>query len=139
MLETQKFARKSFEIEAVRVTEENMADVANWCHGTVMRTERGADQKNDTFIKVRVLRPMSDRQTQAHVGDWVLYAGTGFKVYSDRSFKKHFTKVSDGVVMHEVDRSAETGQFVSSGVAKEHPDTTVHESFTVAEVAEGSE
>lgn len=85
-LKTDKFARKPFYVDAIQVTAENMEAVAEWCQGDVVKTE--APKAN--YIKVRVHRPMTPRQTQAFVGDWVLYAGTGFKVYTDRAFQGSF-------------------------------------------------
>lgn len=85
-LKTDKFARKPFYVDAIQVTGENMEAVAEWCQGNVVK----AEPPKASYIKVRVHRPMTPRQTQAFVGDWVLYAGTGFKVYNDRAFRNHF-------------------------------------------------
>lgn len=84
MIETTRYVRKPFEVEAVEVTAENMAEVAAWCHGEIL------SETNGNFIKVRVARVLNERQTKAYVGDWVLYAGTGFKVYTAKAFKKTF-------------------------------------------------
>lgn len=89
MLQTTKFTRKPFEVDAVQVTAENIEEVAKWCQGEVI-TEDG-----QPCVKVRVLRALNDRQTKAFVGDWVLYAGTGYKVYIDKAFKKSFTEKSE--------------------------------------------
>lgn len=91
-METQKFTRKPFEVDAVQVTAENMKEVANWCQGEI----KGNDSGDGRYIKVRVLRVMSEKQTQAYVGDWVLYAGTGYKVYTAKAFKNSFEPL-DGV------------------------------------------
>ena len=92
-METRKFARKPFFVDAVRVTSENMERVAEWCQGDVNTIQNG--QSDERYVKVRVHRPMTDRQTQAFVGDWVLYAGTGFKVYTPKAFEKSFEEVVD--------------------------------------------
>lgn len=83
-LQTERYARKPFYVDAVQVTKENLDLVAEWCHGDVQKNSFGQ------FVKVRVHRPLNDRQTQAFPGDWVLYAGTGFKVYTDKAFEKSF-------------------------------------------------
>jgi len=88
MIQTEKFVRKPFYVEAIKVTEENMTEVATWCNGEVL-----TDAKDVRYIHVRVHRPLNPRQTQAYVGDLVLYAGTGYKVYTQRSFDKSFTSV----------------------------------------------
>ena len=96
MIETAKFQRKPFEIEAVQVTEENLEDVAKWCDGVV---ETHGDSQH---IKVRVHRPLNERQTKAFVGDWVLYAGTGYKVYTDKAFKKSFEPAKKPIVVNQM-------------------------------------
>jgi hypothetical protein len=91
MIETTKYARKPFYVDAVRVTQNNIEDVAAWAQGEVRRdTDTG---REIPYIHVRVFRPLDDRQTKAFIGDWVLYAGTGYKVYTNRAFLNSFDKV----------------------------------------------
>jgi hypothetical protein len=85
---TRKYIRKPFEIDAVQVTEENLEDIAKWCSGEVQKEAHG--KKDVRFVKVRVNRPLNERQTKAFVGDWVLYAGTGYKVYTAKAFDSCF-------------------------------------------------
>ena len=87
-MKTTKFARKPFYVDAVRVSEENIDEVAVWCEG-----DKRVEAEKGVYIKVKVHRPLTDRQTQAFIGDWVLYAGTGFKVYTPKAFDKSFEKV----------------------------------------------
>lgn len=87
-MKTHKFARKPFYVDAVRVSEANIAEVAEWAEGSVEKTEDG-----QAHVKVKVHRPLTERQTQAFIGDWVLFAGTGFKVYTPKAFDKSFEKV----------------------------------------------
>lgn len=96
MLATQKYVRKPFYIDAVQVTAANIAEVAKWADGEV-RTDNNKAQ----YVKVRVHRPLNDRQTKAFVGDWVLYAGTGFKVYTPKAFANSFEQASTEVTFQE--------------------------------------
>lgn len=100
-MKTRKFTRKPFEVEAVQVTAENIQDVAKWCTGEVVENA----PNEDIHIKVRVLRAMTPRQTQAFVGDWVLYAGTGYKVYTNKAFKNSFDPL-DGVAKDRANQEA---------------------------------
>jgi hypothetical protein len=93
-METTKFVRKPFEVEAVKVTESNLEEVSSWCQGEVQT------DGVRSFIKVRVARALNDRQTKAYPGDWVLYAGTGFKVYTEKAFRKTF---EEGTVQETVE------------------------------------
>lgn len=79
------YVRKPFEVEAVEVTEDNIEEVTKWCQGTLREEGR-------RHIKVRVARALNERQTKAYPGDWVLYAGTGFKVYTPKAFEKTFVR-----------------------------------------------
>lgn len=100
MLETTKFRRKEFKVDAVQVSSANMEAVAAWVNGKLTEDDFGK------HIKVRVHRPANDRQTKAYVGDWVLAAGTGYKVYNDTAFKKSFDPSAEGPTL--VDTSKKT-------------------------------
>lgn len=87
-METTSYIRKPFAINAVRVTAQNLQEVADWCGGEIKtQPVRGKDAP---FIHVDVRRPISDRQTKAFVGDWVLESHTGFKCYTNRAFNTSF-------------------------------------------------
>ena len=90
-MKTNQYVRKPFFVDAVQVTEENMAEVAKWCNGTL---EAGDDARPDPYIHVDVKRPLAERQTRAFVGDWILSSGNGFKVYTNVSFEKNFEDVN---------------------------------------------
>lgn len=86
---TDKYERKPFPVDAVRVTEENMAAVRKWCDGRIEKVE-GSDVK---CIFVRVANPATDRQNKAMVGHWLVYMpGSGYKVYTHQAFKRTFRK-----------------------------------------------
>lgn len=136
----KRYVRDPFYVDAVQVTSKNMEDVAKWCNGDIRTSAKGdpdlqtqLDPTTDKtrvpekYIKVRVARPANDKQTMAYVGDWILYAGTGYKVYTDGAFKKSFSKVTDDNIPLHTARSAKTGEFVSNAYAEENPDTTVVE------------
>ena len=96
-METQTYQRKPIYVEAVRVTEENFFDVAQWCQGGIVSGQNGTQSleqiKKDKskFIKVRVINPQRLRQTKAFVGDWVLYSEyQGYKVYTNGAFENAF-------------------------------------------------
>lgn len=101
MVNTVKYVRKPFEVQAVQVTEENFEAVASWCGGTIVTTRapKEADGVSETeekrYIKVNVSRPLNERQTQAYVGDWLLEAEKGLKVYADGPFTRNFARADD--------------------------------------------
>jgi len=89
-LDILDYVRRPFEVQAVLITEKNLQAVSDWCEGEVRETADGQQ-----FIKVKVYRPMSSRQTRAFVGDWVLYSGKdgqkgAYKVYTQKAFEQSF-------------------------------------------------
>lgn len=99
-MQTVKYVRKTFFVDAVQVTADNMEDVAQWCQGEVREEEDGT-----RYIHVRVHRPLNERQTKAYANDWVLYAGTGYKVYTTKAFSSSFDKCQDVPEELAVDRN----------------------------------
>lgn len=87
----QKFQRKPFPVEGVRVTKENMQEVAEWCKGEVK-----VSGKKTKYIFIATHRPMTDRQTQAYIGDWILFAERGYKIYTQNAFARNFELVEAG-------------------------------------------
>lgn len=98
MIIPETYLRRTFEIEAIRLTHENMSEVAKWCLAEEKVQTRPAKKgeggyvQNVPYLEVRVLRPLNDRQTMAFVGDWILKTGTSFKIYTDIAFHKNFEK-----------------------------------------------
>lgn len=87
-MQTNRFRRKQFDIDEVQVTAENMEECAKWCGGRIRSDSTGAK-----FIKVRVNRPLNDRQTKAFVTDHVLLQNGSFKVYTHKAFESSFEPV----------------------------------------------
>lgn len=76
------FVRKSFPIEAIQVTTENMSAVAEWCGGELVQ--------DGSHIKLNIKNPQSERLTRAFSGDWVTRSGRNHKIYEDGPFKRTF-------------------------------------------------
>ena len=89
-MEPRNYVRKPFVVEAVQVTEENLQQVEQWCDGSTQTEPRGDEGRSVTWINVDVRNPLTKRQTQAFVGDWVLKGKRGFKVYTDKAFGENF-------------------------------------------------
>lgn len=88
-IDIKKAVRKPFEAEAVQVTAENMEQVALWCHGEII-VENADNQSLRQYIKVETRNPMNEKQTQAHVSNWVLFANGSFMIYTNKAFRKGF-------------------------------------------------
>lgn len=95
-MQTQRYNRVQFEVDAVQVADDNIHEVAEWCGGKV-HEDKHVDESipPSQFVKVPVHRPLNTKQTRAYVGDWVLSSDTGFKVYTDRAFQNSFYETGD--------------------------------------------
>ena len=86
-----RYVRKTFSVDAVQVTAENMELVAEWCKGTIQEETNPQTNEVQKFIKVDVVKPLHDRQTKAYVGDWVLSGPHNtHKVYTHKAFNGSF-------------------------------------------------
>lgn len=90
-MKTTTFERKPFTVEGVQVTAENIIQVAAWCGGVVHNMLDDSPTARP-YIKVKVKRAHSDRQSQAFHGDWVLKADNGFKVYTNGALRYTFNE-----------------------------------------------
>jgi hypothetical protein len=91
-LNIQDYERKPFPVKAVQVTEENMAEVKEWCKGTLVNFN--GNQGRGSYIAVPAYRALNERQTQAHVTDYVVFTNNQFKVYTEQSFNKTFARAA---------------------------------------------
>lgn len=89
-MKTQTYTRKRLDVDAVQVSAENMEEVAEWCGGSIK------GDGTTKHIKVNINRPLSERQTKAFVGDWVLHSVTGFRIYTPKAFENGFQLVKTG-------------------------------------------
>lgn len=92
-LRTTRATRKPFYVDAVRVTAGNMPAIAEWCDGVLLATTPEEGLKR--YVKIKVDGAKNERQTRAYIGDWVLKANSGFKVYTHKSYLNGFNEVGD--------------------------------------------
>jgi len=139
-METKTAKRKSFDVEYVVVTDENIEEVAAWCNGKI------EGEGNERCVKIIDKNAISTRQAKAFIDDYMLKmsaTGNSFKAFTKKAFLKSFEPMNtdpsetsfDQVVEHaeprQVSRSAQTGQFVSKDEAEKHPDVTVTETVQI--------
>lgn len=84
-LELKKYRRKSFPVDAIQVTNENLVAVAEWCGGKL------ADADGRPFIQMRIPGAMNARLNQAFADDWVMDMGDKkFAIYTSKAFDRNF-------------------------------------------------
>lgn len=106
--EFQGFMRKTFSVQAARVTPLNIKELAAACGGRIMHDGAKEGNFSRDYIKVRVAFPINERQTQAHVGDWLVKQGGKFKVYQDKPFRNTFETPEGQPVPHvHIEKPAE--------------------------------
>jgi hypothetical protein len=103
MVVTEKYVRKPLYVDVVRITMENMHEVADWCQGEIknyanesLSLEDATNQTVERYIHVRVHNPKNVRQTKAFINDYLLYTERGYKVYTEKAFKNSFELVEGG-------------------------------------------
>ena len=89
---TEKFLRRTFPVDAIRVTEENIRHLADWCGGTIAKT---LEDRPKLYIALKVEHPSGRREAKAFPGDWLVTTRGGFKVFNDRAFKNTFIHVEN--------------------------------------------
>lgn len=105
-IQTTKYVRKPLFVDVIQVTEENFAEVAQWCQGEIH------DDPSGRYIFVRVHSQRNPRQNKAYVGDWILYTERGYKVYTTKAFFASFELVEP--VQSESSDSPEQTEEVAS-------------------------
>jgi len=82
--QTQLWVRKPAPLRAIRVTRQNMSDVALWCSSPIDRSGL------HPCILVVFKNPAVERRHKAYAGDYILQIGTSFKIYTEKAFLESF-------------------------------------------------
>jgi len=128
---TATYERRTFRVQAIRVTKENMRELAEWCGGDLART---LDENERDYISVTVGhvngRP---RLARAYAGNWVtrLTEGNNFRVYKDKSFVEAFRAILD-----DTEKYAKVHQLVRAAMREQDAATYHGESSNTGNTAE---
>jgi hypothetical protein len=86
IVEFETYDRRTFEIQAIRITNENMQDIAEMC-----MTGVGCDSSGEVaYVNVPVTIDKRVVRQRARAGDYLTYNGKEFKVYTKKSFAAAF-------------------------------------------------
>lgn len=98
----EPWIRNSFEVQAVRITGDNIQAVATWCGGTIGKS---SGEHPKLYVLVNTQQYNKLMQSKAYVGDWVILIDDRFKHYRDESFRAAFhpkvTKFEDVLALVE--------------------------------------
>jgi hypothetical protein len=112
---TATFERRTFKVQAIRVTAENIMELTGWCGGELIDGHLPAT--NAMYIRVPVSNITGRRQTaEARVGDWItrLTDANNFRVYKNKSFLQAFQEIAD-----ESQKYAEVHQIIVNAMHKQ--------------------
>lgn len=85
------YTTKPSEVHAVRITEENMVEVAKWCHGSLQSENNPKDASHvQKYIRLSSNRTPSKRLGMGYVGDWMVQKGNSFRVFTPSNFDREF-------------------------------------------------
>lgn len=96
-LDIRRYSRNIFDVEAVQITDENIAEVARWINPNYTVLGSG--------LTKRIMLPFKDskgrlQKSPAHVGSWVVKSVDGtFRCYSNTRFKTTFMEDRYELVM----------------------------------------
>lgn len=108
MIRPELWTRNSFDVGAVRITEENIREVATWCGGTVAKTLTD-NPKLYVCVGTKVHNQLRD--TKAHIGDWIINVDGEYKHYRDRQFRQAYqSKAAKREAVLEMVREAMSAQ-----------------------------
>lgn len=96
----QLFTRTPFDVQAVQVTTDNIAEIAVWCNGTIHEGVKSL------YIKLEIPDAKSSVRQQAFPGDWILLSDQGYRIYTERALESNFVPKTTPKVSDEIRRSA---------------------------------
>lgn len=106
-----KLDRRTFQVDGVRITPDNMAEAAEWAKGEVKLGEMGY------YIEFDTITDRLPTKAKAFVGDWIT-GGKVFKVYGDASLRSIFQEQNDTKLLTVLD-------LVAKAMVEQHK-ATIH-------------
>jgi hypothetical protein len=91
-MQIESFTRRPFDVNAVQVTPQNAAEIAEWCGGKVGSSNyklAGFETKLDTVL-VPGNGPNKGKEVEARIGSWVVEHQGNFRVYRKKQFTESF-------------------------------------------------
>lgn len=115
MIITQTFERRTFRVQATRVTVENIMELTGWCRGVLV--DGHLPTTNAAYIRVPISNIAGRQQTaQAHVGDWItrLTDTNNYRVYRDKSFLQAFKEIAS-----DAQKYSEVHQIIANAMRRQ--------------------
>lgn len=96
-IEPVKYTRKTFDVDAIQVTAENVREVAEWCDGRIKSSDPESYNDNQFYIEISVQMAHGTKREKAFIGDWVTRTDKSFKAYRRDAFAFAFEMDDDGL------------------------------------------
>jgi hypothetical protein len=113
MLQTEKYNRRPFSVEAAQVSFENYRDVAEWCKGTVVmqKTKMLGVETEVPAVRVEGQGDNRGKSFVASLGCYIVELKGSFRVYKPAQFEASFVKVEELVGETVLDMALKVAQF----------------------------
>lgn len=127
-VQIETFERKTFRVQAVRVTTTNMKELGDWCGGVFKAPEAPGRR---AYVEVPNGRP--GNTIRAYVGDWItrLTEANSCRVYKDRSFLEAFRQI-----VSDSEKQARIQQYIRAAMQVQDVATYHGESSNVGRIVE---
>lgn len=93
-VQVSRFVRKETHVDAIRVTETNLDDLAVMCGGVVKSNTPGLIIGRKPHIEICSSPYGTIVRMKAYIGDWIIRSGTNFEVYTNSQFEALFDPVT---------------------------------------------
>lgn len=111
MIINKTYRRKTFTVQAIQATVDNMKGLAEWCGGDVVvywpdisRQSGDYYRAGHTCVEVVIGRVQGrEKKARAYPGDWItrLHDTNNFRVYRNKSFLEAFEEVRSEIEKRE--------------------------------------
>lgn len=120
-MELVEFSRKPFVVNAVQVTLENVADVAEWCKGTVGQSsyKMVGTETQLPCVKIPGQGNYKGQEFTALLGYWIVERKGSFRVYKPAQFESTFEQyksLSKAIEEADMTAAALTSHFAENNV-----------------------
>lgn len=90
-MEFKTFVRRPFQVQAVEITDENMAEIAEMIGGKIKDFESESGETGGRYIQLN--RQIIPNVGKALIGWWVTVLGDNFRCYAPKVFADQFNEI----------------------------------------------
>jgi hypothetical protein len=102
----QIWTKKSFDVQAAQVTEQDMETIAEWCGGRIY-IQHNEGEERQFYIQFTGIQHKEKKEIKAFVGDWITFVRDEFRLFHDTQFKRAYDLKTDkyAQVLEQVEKA----------------------------------